>query len=62
MTKSAGAVLVTAMVSGNFAVTLWHLYILQNAHSTQSGGELFTLGSIVGSVSLFAILLIWTRL
>jgi hypothetical protein len=61
MTKSAGSIFVTAMVSGNFAVTLWHLHILQNVHPMESGGESFTLGSIVGSVSLFAILLIWTR-
>ena len=49
------------MVSGNFVVTLWHLYILQNVHSTESGDEIFTLGSIVGSVSLLVVLLIWTR-
>lgn len=61
MTKSAGSVLVTAVVSGNFVLTLWHLYILQNVHSTASGGEIFTLGSIIGSVSLFVVLLIWTR-
>jgi len=61
MTKSTGSVFVTAMVSGNFAVALWHLYILQHLHSTESGGEIFRLGVVVGSVSLFVILLIWTR-
>ena len=61
MTKSAGTVFVTAMVSGNLAVAFWHLYILKNMHPTESGGEIFTLGATVGSVSLLAILLIWTR-
>ena len=61
MTKSTGLAFVTAMVAGNFATSLWHLYILHAAHSAASGNQIFTLGPIVGSVSLLAILLMWTR-
>lgn len=60
MARSTLSVVVTILLLSNFGLALWHLIILHSIYPENSTREFFTLVPIVGSVSIFGIVLLQT--
>lgn len=62
MTRTRVSALVTTAVAANFALVLWHLFLLPRVYPPGPSFNVPTLAAGVGIGSLLGVLLLWTRL
>lgn len=62
MTTRRLPMLVTAAAAANFALVLWHLFLLPRVYPRGPSFNVSILAAGVGAASLLGVLLLWTRL